>query len=195
MRKVLILAASFLALSACNKKPANTPRAPAPPGAAPTSGTAAPSAGAATPTVLPERAPGLWEQKISTRGMTQVSKICLDHAVEQRFTVWGQHAGKSDCSKTRLAPRLGGGWTFASSCDMGAAGKTETTGQVTGDFARSYKVSAESSISGARALEMNGTHAMTLEANWQGPCPAGMAPGDMLLPGGMKINMMKMPTR
>jgi hypothetical protein len=40
---------------------------------------------------------------------------------------------------------------------------------------------------------MNGTHDMTLEASWQGPCPAGMQPGDMLLPGGMKNNMLKIP--
>jgi len=187
MRKVLILTTGLLALAACNKKPADAPRTPAPPGAAPTSGTPA-------PTAMPERAPGLWEQKISTGGISQVSKICLDHAVEQRFTVWGQHAGKSDCSKTKLTPRPGGGWAFASTCDMGDGGKTATTGEVTGDFAKAYKVSARSSVSGARSPQMNGTHDMTLEASWQGPCPAGMQPGDMLLPGGMKINMMKIPT-
>lgn len=186
MRKVLMLAASLLALAACNKKPVDAPRTPAPPGAGPTSGAAAPA-------VLPKRAPGLWEQKISTRGMTQVSRICIDPAVEQRFSVWGQQAGKDACSQTKLTPRLGGGWSFASSCDMGEGGKTTTKGEVTGDFAKSYRVSAQSSISGARAAEMNGTHDMTLEASWQGPCPAGMQPGDMLLPGGMKINMMKIP--
>lgn len=187
MRKVLMLAASLLALAACNKKPADAPRTPAPPGAAPTSGTA-------TPAALPERAPGLWEQKVTTRGMTQVSQVCIDHAVEQRFSVWGQQAGKDACSQTRMTPRLAGGWEFASTCDMGEGGKTATKGEVTGDFAKSYKVSAQSSISGARAPEMNGTHEMTLEANRRGPCPAGMEPGDMLLPGGMKINMMKIPT-
>ena len=34
------------------------------------------------------------------------------------------------------------------------------------------------------AAQMNGAHAMTLEASWQGSCPAGM-----------KVNMMQLPTR
>lgn len=190
MRKALVLTAvSLVALSACSKKPAQTPRAPAPPGAAPA------ASAPLTPAALPQRAPGLWEQKVSSEGRTQVSRICLDKAVEQRFSVWGQHAGAGACGHPRITPRVTGGWDFASSCDMGQNGKTETHGQVTGDFARSYKVSAESTISGAHAALMNGTHAMTLEASWQGPCPAGMQPGDMLLPGGMKINMMQIPTR
>jgi hypothetical protein len=127
--------------------------------------------------------------------MAQVSQICLDKAVEQRFTIWGQNAGKDTCSQTQITPRFGGGWEFASSCDMGENGKIETHGQVSGDFARAYKVSAQSTTSGARAPQMNGTHAMTLEASWKGPCPATMQPGDMVLPGGMKINMMQIPAR
>lgn len=187
MRKALVLTAvSLLALSACGKKPAQTPHAPPAPDSKPT---------VAAPTSMPARTPGLWEQKVSSRGMTQVSRICLDKAVEQRFTVWGQHAGQGACSRTRITPRVGGGWEFASSCNTGDTGRTETRGEVTGDFAKAYKVSAQSTIAGARAPQMNGTHAMTLEASWQGPCPAGMRPGDMLLPGGLKINMMQIPTR
>jgi hypothetical protein len=33
---------------------------------------------------------------------------------------------------------------------------------------------------------------MTLDATWKGPCPADFKPGDMELPGGMKINMLTM---
>lgn len=194
MRKALALTAvSLVALSACNRKPAQAPHPPAPPGSAPTSGAGAPAAPAA-PVALPERTPGLWEQKVSSRGMTQASRICLDKATEARFTWWGQSAGKSGCSHTTVTPRAGGGWSFASSC-VGENGKTETRGEVTGDFAKAYKVSAQSTISGARAPSMNGTHAMTLEARWQGPCPAGMQPGDMLLPGGMKINLLQISAR
>lgn len=193
MRKALVVTAlSLAALSACNKKPSEAPRPPQAPNtpAAPGSGPAS-----VAPAALPARAPGLWEQTVSSRGMTQTSRICLDKATEARFTWWGQHAGQGACSQTRITPRAGGGWSFSSSCDMGENGKTETRGEVTGDMARAYKVSAQSTILGARAPEMNGTHAMTLEARWKGPCPAGMAPGDMVLPGGMKINLLKMPMR
>jgi hypothetical protein len=186
MRRGLVVAlASLAALAACNKRPAQAPRTPAPPNAPPTAGGTAP----VSPAALPERTPGLWEQKVTAAGRTQVSRICLDRAVEQRFTVWGQHAGAGPC-RPRITPHAGGGWEFASACDMGERGKTETRGVVTGDFSKSYRVTATSSISGAPA-DMNGTHDMTLEASWQGPCPADVRPGDMLLPGGLKINMLQ----
>jgi hypothetical protein len=190
MRKAFVLAVmGALALAGCNRKPSEAPKPPAAPGAPPA---ASASAGAA-PAAMPQRAPGLWEQKVSTEGRSQVSRICLDKAVEQRFTWWGQHAGRGACSQTAVSARPGGGWDFASTCDLGEGGVTRTKGEVTGDFAKAYKLSAESTVSGAKAAEMNGTHRMTLEASWQGPCPAGMRPGDMLLPGGMKINMLQTP--
>jgi hypothetical protein len=30
---------------------------------------------------------------------------------------------------------------------------------------------------------------LTQEATWMGECPAGMAPGDMIMPGGRKMNV------
>ena len=189
MRKALVLTAiSLAALSACNRKPAQAPHPPAVPGAPPTSGVQAPAPSAAA-VAIPARTPGLWEQKVTSRGMTQATRICLDKAAEARFAWWGQNAGQGACSHTRVTPRSGGGWSFASSCDMGENGKTSTSGTVTGDFAKSYKLSAKSTVTGARTAAMNGTTEMTLEATWKGPCPAGMQPGDMIMPGGMKINM------
>jgi hypothetical protein len=192
MRKALVATAVCLAaLAACNRKPPQAPRPPAPPRAPPTS-QAAP---AVAPAALPERTPGLWEQKVSTAGRSQVSRVCLDQAAERQFTWWGEHAGEGACSRTKLTPHAGGGWEFASACDMGEGGKSAIRGQVTGDLAKAYKVSAQSTISHARAPSMNGTHAMTLEASWQGPCPANMHAGDVVLPGGVKINMMEIPGR
>lgn len=185
-RAVVLAAAALLALAACQKKTDQAPKPPAAPGSGP--------AGAAAPASLPERRPGLWEQKVTSQGRAQVSRICLDKAVEQRFTLWGQHASRQACSRTALTPHAGGGWDFASSCDLGGGATSRTKGTVTGDFAKAYRLTAQSTISGA-AADMNGAHEMTLEANWQGPCPAGMRPGDMLLPGGMKINMMQIPTQ
>jgi hypothetical protein len=188
MRKGVLAAAAFLALAGCQKKSAETPKPPAAPGAPPAAGAGAPATSAA----LPQRAPGLWEQRVTTAGRSQVSRLCLDKAVEQRFTAWGQTTGRGACSRARVTPRAGGGWAFASSCDMGRNGRTDTRGVVTGDFSKSYKVQAKSTVSGAAAPLMNGTHEMNLEAVWQGPCPAGMQPGDLELPGGVKINMLRM---
>jgi hypothetical protein len=75
---------------------------------------------------------------------------------------------------------------------MGSGGTIVSTGEAKGDFGSHYTVDIKSSTTGAAAPQMNGEHAMTLEATWKGPCPAGFKPGDMELPGGMKINMLTM---
>jgi hypothetical protein len=57
-------------------------------------------------------------------------------------------------------------------------------------------VKATTVTSGSSMPQANGTHAMELTATWEGPCPAGMKPGDMTLtlPGGrsMTMNIMEM---
>jgi hypothetical protein len=40
--------------------------------------------------------------------------------------------------------------------------------------------------------EANGVHKMTLEATWQGPCPPDMKPGEVELPGGLKVSLADM---
>ena len=46
-----------------------------------------------------------------------------------------------------------------------------------------------STTTGGPLPQANGVHKIAIEATWQGPCPADMKPGDMEMPGGMKINM------
>lgn len=190
MRKAQILAlAGLAALAACDRKPDSAPKTPSPPNSGPTASVQPPPA----PAALPDRAPGLWEQKVSSDGVTQASQLCLDKAVAERFTVWGQNAGREGCAPAKVAARAGGGFDFTAACDLGENGKSSTVGSVTGDLARAYKVSAEHVVTGAKAPQMNGRHTMTLDAVWKGACPAGMAPGDVRLPGGVKINMLKIP--
>jgi hypothetical protein len=105
---------------------------------------------------------------------------------------WGQQASKDMCTHTAFTRGLDGSMSFSSSCDMGASGHTVTKGVATGDFATGYQMQAETTTTGAAAPQMNGVHKMTVEAAWKGPCPADMKPGDMELPGGMKINMLAM---
>jgi hypothetical protein len=139
----------------------------------------------------PERKAGLWEQKMSTAGMTQVSRICFSDEVNEKMTLWGQQGDDDMCSKKSVTPTPGG-WKFSSTCNMGSGGTIVSSGEAKGDFGTHYTVDIESSTTGASAPQMNGEHAMTLEATWKGPCPAGFKPGDMELPGGMKINMLTM---
>ena len=40
--------------------------------------------------------------------------------------------------------------------------------------------------------QANGTQDMEMKGTWEGACPADMKPGDMLLPGGVKVNLNSM---
>lgn len=42
---------------------------------------------------------------------------------------------------------------------------------------------------------MNGSHDIDITATWAGACPAGVVPGDMMMPGGLKVNVLKMTGR
>jgi hypothetical protein len=182
---VLALSAAALALGACGK-PAGDKAA-----SAEGAGKAATATAPAGPMTMPSRKPGLWQQTVTTTGMQQVSSICLDKASEAKLSVWGTGASKDMCQQSEISP-VPGGWAFKSSCDMGTGGKTVSHGTITGDFDSSYKLQAESTTEGAGAPQMNGAHMMSMEATWEGPCPPDMKPGDMTLPGGMKINMLDM---
>lgn len=177
-RVLFLAAATVLALSACSK---SDDQAAKPPEGAKT---VAPSQ---TP---PQRKPGLWEQRVSNGDFVQVTRICLDAAVDAKLSWWGAQATQDVCEKNLTSRTSDGGWRFSSVCDMGSGGKTTTSGVATGDFDKHYQITAESSTVGAAAPMMNGTRKMTIDAAWQGPCPAGMAPGEMSLPGGAKINLL-----
>ena len=184
MKRVLVSTACVLALAACSKKPAAAPDA---------SSAAAPAVASApaAPMTPPERKAGRWEQKMSTAGMTQVSRIGFSDEVNKKMSLWGQQAGDDQCTSKSVTPTVGG-WKFASTCNMGSGGTIVSSGEARGDFGSHYTVDIRSSTTGAGAPQMNGEHVMTLEATWKGPCPADFKPGDMELPGGMKINMLTM---
>jgi hypothetical protein len=185
MRRVLVSAAAVLALAACAKKD-EAAKAPDATSAAAPAAASAP----ATPPSLPSRKVGLWEQKMTSGKMSQVSRICFSDELNQKMTLWGQQGSKTDCSQQSMTPTLGG-WKFASTCNMGSSGTIVSSGEAKGDFGSHYVVNMQSSTTGAAAPQMNGQHAMTLEATYKGPCPPDFKPGDMEV-NGMKINMLTM---
>ena len=181
-RAMLVCGAAVLALTACQKKTetAATGETPAASATAP-----AESAGPMTP---PPSKAGLWEQTVSMAEMRQSTKLCLDEATDKQMAWWGSQAAKSTCSEQKISGH-GGGWDFHSVCAIPGGGTTTSDGTATGDFNSHYKVDVTSTTTGGPMPQANGVHKVSIEATWQGPCPADMKPGDMSLPGGMKINM------
>lgn len=186
MRAVAIVCMGALALSACQKKPDEAAKT-ADGGSA--SANAPLASGPAEP---PRRKPGLWVQTVTAGGATQETRICLDEAVEKKMTLWGQSMGEQTCARNEITPTAGG-WKVESECDFGEAGKNVSSGVVTGDFNSRYVMKMTTTTTGAKMIQANGTQTMEMTGAWQGACPADMKPGDIVLPGGMKMNIANLP--
>jgi hypothetical protein len=180
MRSFVLLTVSALALCACQKPSDEAAKT----GEAPSAVATAP-AGPVTP---PKRKPGLWLQTVSSSAGSQETKLCLDEATEAKMTLWGQSVGQNVCAKNLITPAPGG-WKVESECDFGEAGKNVSTGTITGDFNTKYVLKMTTTTTGANVVQANGTQDMEMTGTWQGACPADMKPGDMTLPGGMKVNI------
>ncbi|HEY5105377.1 MAG TPA: DUF3617 family protein [Caulobacteraceae bacterium] len=187
MRTVLLLTTA-LALAACNK-----PRPTAP------SGGAVAVAGGGSRGVLasigtPQRRGGLWEQTMTRDGEPSpmgVMRMCIDQATDARMSVFGKAAAGNLCQSRSVSRDLAGVFHFSSTCAMGHAGTVTSTGTASGDFSSKYLVHSESQVSGSSIAAMNGHHVTEMQANWAGPCPANMAPGDVIV-GGFKMNLNSM---
>jgi hypothetical protein len=187
MRTVILVAASILALTACNRQGGGKPSA----AASPVSPAAAPLATSQPPA----RRAGLWEQTMNRDGAAPMvmgkMRLCVDAASEAKISLFGGRMGKGRCGRRSVSRQLNGNYDFTSTCDMGEAGVTTSKGTLSGDLSSRYRVHAESDIAGSSIPSLNGHHVTDIEATWLGACPAGMTPGDIVMGNGMKINVDK----
>lgn len=181
---------ALVALAACQKAPTA--------GATQAGASSGPTPAAAT--TLPHRRSGLWQQTISRDGKSGAMgamKICIDEALETKASGLGQdllNHGKAGaaCGQHQVSRALDGSFSFSSTCKLGDGGTVVTKGVATGDFSADYHVHLESDIHGAPMAQMNGHHATDLDARWLGPCPSGMAGGDVELANGMRLDTHKL---
>ncbi|HEX7761391.1 MAG TPA: DUF3617 family protein [Caulobacteraceae bacterium] len=192
MRTVLIMAASAIVLTAaalggCGKGGAGKPG----------SSTAGPAAGGEGASG-PMRKAGLWEISRLRDGKAPEGpasgpiKICIDSKSDANMGFLGNRMAQSLCAQQSSSHNPDGSWSFTSTCQMGPAGTVKTTGMASGDFGSKYIVHTESDTTGSQIARLNGHHVTDMTATYDGPCPADMAAGDVLLPNGMKVNPEKM---
>jgi Protein of unknown function (DUF3617) len=134
---------------------------------------------------LPLRKAGLWDIKMAFEGRagSQSVQQCVDPETDAIMQSSASNIGSQNCSK-RDVVRSGDKMTIDSVCMV--AGKSATShAVVTGSFDSAYTmtVASKSDI---------GPINMTIAGKWLGPCEAGQKPGDLILPGGMKINLRDM---
>jgi hypothetical protein len=93
------------------------------------------------------------------------------------------------CSKQDIQ-KTATGYVTDSVCTV--AGVTMTThSEILGDFNSAYTVKATSnSQGGSAAVPRDST--TVIEAKWLGACKADQKPGDIMMPGGVKMNIKDM---
>lgn len=141
---------------------------------------------------LPTRKPGLWEIRMldtATKAAGMTMQQCTDAATDKDLTSNLSPMAKQTCSKNDVRKTAAGYMTDAV-CTVNGMSMTSHS-DVTGDFNSAYTVHVTSKVSGAPANVPQET-TMTVEAKWLGPCKPDQKPGDIVMPGGFKINIVDM---
>jgi len=149
------------------------------------------SALAAGAAELPIRKAGLWEMKMlraagaSTPDMTM--QQCTDATTDKKMSTAFSPSGNDTCSKQDIQ-KTATGYVTDSVCTV--SGTTITShAEITGDFNSAYTVKLTSKNDRPPAgVPRDST--TTIEAKWLGACKADQKPGDIMMPGGMKMNIL-----
>lgn len=138
---------------------------------------------------LPVRKAGLWEMKMVRTGgsMPEMTmQHCTDATTDKQMST-SFSPGKETCSKQDIQKTATG---YASDSVCSVAGMTITShADIVGDFNSAYTVKSTSHSEGTPSgVPRDST--TTIEAKWLGACKADQKPGDIVMPGGMKMNIL-----
>ena len=140
---------------------------------------------------LPLRKAGLWEMKVLHTGspMPEMTmQHCTDETTDKSMSTAVSPMGKDICSKQDIQKTATG---YATDSVCGIAGMSiKSHAEIIGDFNSAYTVKSSSHAEGGAAGSRDTT--MTIEAKWLGACKSDQKPGDIIMPGGMKMNVKDM---
>jgi hypothetical protein len=138
---------------------------------------------------LPVRKAGLWELKMVRAGspMPEMTmQHCTDETTDKAMTASGSPMAKEICSKHDIL-QTATGYATDSVCSVSGI-SMKSHSEITGDFNSAYTVTTSMhSEGGPSGLPRDAT--MTIEAKWLGACKPDQKPGDIVMPGGIKINV------
>jgi hypothetical protein len=133
---------------------------------------------------LPARKPGLWEVNTSfaNRGGQTVQQ-CIDTSTDAMLQSSAGPFAQAACAK-RDIQRTSDGVVMDATCTV--AGKTASAHSViTGSFDSAYTMTVTSHSDALPNYNLT----MTLTGKWLGPCKGDQKPGDVVMPGGIKVNI------
>ena len=141
---------------------------------------------------LPVRKAGLWEMKTMRAGSStpeMTMQQCTDETTDKAMSTAFSPMAKEVCSKNDIR-KTATGYVTDSVCSIGGMSITSHS-ETTGDFNSAYTVKSTSNTKGGPA-GMAGDSTTIIEAKWVGACKADQKPGDIMMPGGMKMNIKDM---
>ena len=147
---------------------------------------------AASAVEMPTRKAGLWEMKMLRTGspMPEMTmQHCTDATTDKAMSGGASPMSKDICSKNDIQ-KTATGYITDSVCTVGGMSVTSHS-ETTGEFDSAYTVKVTSHSQGGPSGAARDT-TMTVEAKWLGPCKADQKPGDIVMPGGMKMNVKDM---
>ncbi len=136
---------------------------------------------------LPVRKAGLWELKLLRPG-TAMPETTMQHCTDESIdrVMNSPAAVKQTCSKNDIR-KTATGYVTDSVCNFGATTVT-THSETTGDFNSAYTVKVTAHSDGGPTGATHDT-ATTVEAKWLGACLPNQRAGDIVMPGGYKMNI------
>ncbi|HEY0235574.1 MAG TPA: DUF3617 family protein [Afipia sp.] len=141
---------------------------------------------------MPTRKPGLWEIRMVMAGTQmppQTVQHCTDTSTDKDMNTTFGPMAKQMCSKQDMQ-KTATGMVIDSTCNIGGIASTSHT-EINGDFNSAYTMTVQSSHPAAPGGAPKETN-MTIDAKWMGACKPDQKPGDMIMPGGIKMNIKDM---
>jgi hypothetical protein len=141
---------------------------------------------------LPLRKSGLWEVKTVMQGIPeQVAKHCSDAETDAKMMGAEKgmgSKGEADCKQKEIR-KEGSSFIAEVECKMGET-KMISKSVFSGDFNSNYQGTV--TIKTEPPMMGMGEQTIKMSGKWIGPCEAGQKPGDIIMPGGMKMNILSM---
>ena len=136
---------------------------------------------------LPVRKAGLWEMKIVKTGTglpDMTMQHCTDETTDKDMSNTVSPMAKQVCSKQDVQ-KTGTGYVSDSVCTVAGVSMTSHS-DISGDFNSGYTVKTTAHIQrGDKPVDT----VTTIEAKWLGACKPDQKPGDIVMPGGFKLNV------
>src|SRR5258705_4609351 len=141
---------------------------------------------------MPTRKAGLWEMKVVRTGSPipeMTMQHCTDESTDKEMSSTFSPMAKEMCSKQDVQ-KTATGYVSDSVCGIGGMSITSHA-EITGDFNSAYTVKSTShSERGPTGVPRDSS--TTIEAKWLRACKADQKAGDIMMPGGMKMNIKDM---